>query len=240
MPGVLPREVALEIAELAGVPEARREHFCDLVSQTVYIVWRYDRRAVSSKKPGRAFVQAVEAARVFHEQLQKVSEADREWVASLSKEFFADKDHLNELEQLRDKRIHVPFFGGDFGGLQRTVYRIAHMLAIAVNKSPPKAPGVSGRSRTVKDPTFQRFVRDLLINAELAHGRLSLEASAQSGTLIAAIEKLREYLPPGVVPASLPIGTIQKIKNNWRKFYTESVQAGLPLSDLLPDPRNEN
>jgi hypothetical protein len=64
----------------------------------------------------------------------------------------------------------------------------------------------------VKDSVFQVLVRELLQAAETAGGRLTLQKNANRGTLIDALNMLALHLPDGLVPAALPLSTLQRIK----------------------------
>src|ERR1700680_886884 len=60
-PPALPKDVALQLADWARVPDEQRESFYDLVCWTVRLVWERDRRALGSKS-GAALVRAAQAA----------------------------------------------------------------------------------------------------------------------------------------------------------------------------------
>jgi hypothetical protein len=75
---------------------------------------------------------------------------------------------------------------------------------------------VSRRGRpsdTVKNRGLRQFVWNLHFIAERLGGRFTFTESTETGTLIKAIELLRPYTPPGVVPPVLPISTIGTWKN---------------------------
>jgi hypothetical protein len=226
----LPKDVALQVAELAHIPPEERDQFCDLLDGTVQKVWD----SASSAEPGPALVDAAEAARDLHKQLGKLKEADRLHVEKLVVQTIPDKDTREWLERVHGHRIDLPWY--DLRGLQLTVYRLACLFSIAVRKSPPKGPDKSSaaRSRTVKDVISQNFVRDLLIDVDQTGGTLSLEKTARRGTLIKAIEHLTGYLPEGIDPEKLSASTLQRIKSTYRNFYTEAIEAGFEHDEVLP------
>jgi hypothetical protein len=162
-PPELPRDVAMQVAELARVSVQECEPFCDSVCDSVKMVWERDRRAVSSKPPGRALVQAVNAARTLNEAVCNLNKEDREWVKRLlDRESWCQEVHLRNLPL--------------------TVWVIAFLLSNAIGKFMLPLPGAAGRPAkprrrkgTVKDVTFQDFVRDLLIAAAEAGGKLTLD-----------------------------------------------------------------
>ena len=110
--------------------------------------------------------------------------------------------------------------GGGFGELHETAYHIADLSCLVTGKPRPRypsqlpeSPAPGRRSGTVKNWIFQNFVRDLLISATEASGRLTLEKNIGRGTLIEAIKILEPYLPTSLVPRPLPVSTLQRIKD---------------------------
>jgi hypothetical protein len=240
-PPVLPKDVTLRVADVARVPAEERDQFCDLVYGTVRIVWEWSRDAMSTE-PGQALVDAAAAARFLHKQLGKLNKADRMWVERLVAQTIPDKTTREWLERDLGHRIDLPWHDGGLGGLQLTVYRLAHLFSIAVGKSPPKGPdrNPAARSRTVKDVISQNFVRNLLIDADQTGGTLTFEKNAGRGTLIDAIKLLTEHLPEGIAPEKLSMSTLQRIKNTYRNFYTEAIEAGFESADVLPGPLSQD
>ena len=208
-PPVLRKDVALQVADVAGVPPEERDQFCELVQGTVQTVWELDRRAVSSK-PGQALIDAAHAARTLHKALGSLNKEDREWVEKLL--------------------TPNPWYGGELRELPLTVWRLAHLFSTAIGKSLSGSPVQATsskkrgwRQRTVKDATFQNLVTHLLVDAETTGGKLTYAKASGRGTLIEALDVLTPHLPKGVVPSPLPLGTIQKIKTKYRDFYAGSV-----------------
>jgi len=200
----LPKKVALDLARRAGVPNKHRASFCDIVWGGVQAVWDRDRRG---KKPGPALVRAAEAARKLHKVLVNLSPDDRAWAGKL-------------LAKSPWYRHWIPELSG-------TTYGLAHLLSTAQGKVPPRRqdkvldPHVRGRRRgTVKDVEFRNFVVDLLVAAAETDGQLTLEKNLGTGSLIDALNILRPYLPKGIIPNVLPLGTLQTCKTNYRDYYT--------------------
>src|SRR5262245_35271497 len=79
IPPALPKEVKLEIANLACVPEQNREELYDLIRMPVARIWQADRRVLGTKAGG-ALVRAAKAARALHEAFANLNPDDREWV----------------------------------------------------------------------------------------------------------------------------------------------------------------
>jgi hypothetical protein len=81
----------------------------------------------------------------------------------------------------------------------------------------PQALRRGRRPGTVKNRTFQSFVRGLFLAAERTGGRYTLEKNIGKGTVIEAIDILAPYLPDGFVPKNLPLSTLQRIKSTLSK-----------------------
>jgi hypothetical protein len=205
-PPDLPEDVAMRVADAAGVPENERESYCDLVRFTVRLVWERDRRAFGAKA-GTALIGAAEAARALHEALDNLDSGDREWLEGLWSRTPRYKRWLRELPE--------------------TAFQLAHLLSVAAGKAPPPGPGETSRPNergrrkgSVKDVIFLDFVRFLLVVTAESSGNLTIENERGTGTLIDALEILRKHLPDGVVPTAPPAGTLQRIKANPHGYYT--------------------
>jgi hypothetical protein len=202
-PPRLHEDVALEVARVADVPSEERNQFCELVQGTVQIVWELDTRARPSKQ-SQALHEAARAARALNKAYLKLNKEDRE----LLEGFMAPNSYY--IGKLRE--------------LPLTVWRLAHLFSIAVGKSLPEAPALSTkkrdwRQRTVKNATFETFLTHLFVDVAETGGILTFTKESGSGSLIEALDILRPHLPEGVVPKSLPLGTIQKVKTNFHNFY---------------------
>jgi len=229
----LPKDLLSQVADVACVPAEKREGFCELVQGSVDLVWTWSRRAFFSTEPGQALVDAAEAARNFHQALLRVNTDDRAWLDRLVQHAIPSKEDRNDIEEATGRNYELPWYEGGLDGLQRTVYQLARLFSIAVNKSPPKAPG-KALDRTAKDVISQQFVCHLLIDVDQAGGMLSVEKNLAKGTLIDALNLLAKYLPPGVDPNRLSVTTLQRLKSRYRSFYTEAMEAGFDSEDVLP------
>lgn len=201
--GGLPTPVRLHLADLASVPDERREEFYDVIQMPVRLVWELDRRALGTE-PRKPLLRAAAAARALHEAFNELDQDDREWI-----------------EKLRTKS---PQFRTALPALPRTVDTLAHLLSISVGKALPQVRGGAsqrGRRRgDIKDLAFRQFVHFLLLVTEQwCGGDLTFDKNYEKGSLLEALKVLRKYLPQGVVPSHLPLMTIQRIKNN-REHYT--------------------
>lgn len=217
----LPEDVALRVAEAAGVPDNERESFWDLVRFAVRLAWERDRRAIGGNA-GAALIGAADAARALHEALDHLEPADREWLERLWTRTPLYKQWLRELPE--------------------TVFQLVHLLSVAAGRAPPPGPGETSapdkrgrRKGSVKDVMLLDFVRLLLLATATSKGDLTVEDESNTGTLMDTLQILREYLPVGLVPLAPPAGTLQRIKANIKAdhvYYT-------PLYDIdifhIPD-----
>ena len=199
----LPEDVAMQIAELARVPDGEIPPFCNAIRESVQRVWDLDRRAVSSK-PGRALFRAAEAAQTLNEAFCSLNKDDREWV----ERFIARDSRYAEWQR----------------EFMLTVSRIDDLFSTAIGKTFPTLPGTAAlrdkrgrRKRSIKDSMFEVFIRHILLFTTEYGGKLTFDKNSQKGTLIDALELFRRHLPKGVVPNVLPYGTIQKIKTKFLK-----------------------
>ena len=97
----------------------------------------------------------------------------------------------------------------------------AYSVPPSANRRPQvgsRSPSRRGRRReTGSHPIFQDFVFELLNVAGSFGGGFSFDKNYETGTLLEAIEVLKPYLPPGVVPKVIPLPTIQRIVTRYRK-----------------------
>jgi hypothetical protein len=85
------------------------------------------------------------------------------------------------------------------------------LLTDKKNRPANRPPG------SVRDWPFQEFVRDLLRAARRSKVKLGFDRKNGSGRLIETIEDLRPFLPPKFVPSPLPLSTIERVKQDYRK-----------------------
>jgi len=213
--------VAEQIADIARVPIGERGQFLNDVCDIVTDASKQPRRPKSSK-PGQALFKAADAARILHEAVSSLTETDREWASRV----IANDPGLSQELWLRIAKN--PF---EIDELNRTVHSLERLFKISIGKSPPLAPGLAvlsdrrGRKGgTVDDIAFQNLVRKLLICVFLAGGTLTLDKNKNSkkGTLVEALVFLRSCTPKGLIPKTLPLGTLQTIKTQHLKYRCQS------------------
>jgi hypothetical protein len=191
-PHVLPINVARQLASLAGVPAREQEVFYEDISGSFERIWQRDRRAVSSK-PGLALVKAAWAATTLQQEFHRLSPQDREQVDNIKSSSMAYEISLEPTIT----KLAVVF--------NHALGRPSEWLAL---------PRVFRRRQvrfTVKNQMLRELVFSLLSAAHDNYGQFTLDKNRQSGTLLKALDILRPYLPKGLVPNVLPVGTIQRL-----------------------------
>jgi hypothetical protein len=203
----LPNDVALRVSDLAGVPSEGREHFCDLLCETLDGVRRRARHA----EPGPALVKAANAVRALDEALANLNNEDRKAVEGLLAEHpgYSDAEAAEAVVLLREK-----------------ISWLVGLFSTATGKSSGSGgqPDRGGRRRgTVENVVFQDFVFDLLTNAGASGGDFKFDKNYETGTLLDAIKILTPHLPRGVIPKPLSksMGTIQRIVTKYRKLLPD-------------------
>ena len=196
-PPRLPWDEAFRISDLARVPPSERERFRDYACGLAEETWWRDKQAALAR-PGLALMKVAKAARMLHEAQLKLGKRDRACV-----------------KRVLEREPAV--FEDQFERLPQTAWQLDFIFSTATGTSmrsgSERPPTNRGRKRgSVSNRSFQKLVRDLLLAAFAAGGKLTLDKNSGKGTLIEALNILRDHLPPRLVPNALPFGTIQKIK----------------------------
>jgi hypothetical protein len=96
------------------------------------------------------------------------------------------------------------------------VDNIAVVFNQAAGRPAPDHPlKTFGRRLKVKDQVLSQLVFQLCRLAEELGGEFTLDKNYHRGTLLQALELLRDHLPERLIPKALPFGTIQKIKSDF-------------------------
>ena len=213
------------VAGLAYVPTQQHPLFCDWLCYCVQMVGENPTRAVSSK-PSRALIKAAEAAQTLNEAVCSLNKVDRKWVDELV---------AHDPRLCYEERLLRSTEGFQTDQLHRTVFLLDYLFNTVIGKSPPILSGtarlsmVSGPKKgTVKNPTFHNFVWSLLTGTAEFGGRLSLNKNRneKEGTLVRALDILRDYLPSGVIPYDLRPhrSTLQRIRTEHSKARRRGLE----------------
>jgi hypothetical protein len=189
--------LAWSLAELANANN--RQECCDRIVNAVLDIRQRDRRSTATR-PGEGLERAAKAAAQLDRELSSINEADREWV-----------EHIKQSEAL-------PFPDGQIGNPAATATNMSVLLHNALGKTSPLPKylrvGAPGRKLPpqVRDQMLRELVFDLLIAAEMTGGQFTLNKNSADGTLAVALDRLRPYLPSGLVPDPVPVDTVQRLK----------------------------
>ena len=165
---MLPKNVALEIADLFHVPKVEREPFCDYLSSSMQSLWNRDRRATSSK-PGTALREAAKATRSLLKSFDRLRQEDRDWVESLC--------------------AQSTLWGEGIERLDTTILNLAIVFNHAVGRPSPiprkslvlnEKLGVEPLS--VRDQMFREIIIGLMNAAVENRGKFTLDSTCKTGT----------------------------------------------------------
>jgi hypothetical protein len=194
-PPRLPWEEAFRISDLARVPASERELFRDCACGLVEEIWRRDPRA-APVKPGPALLKVAKAARMLHEAQLELDKQDRVWV-----------------KRILEREPAV--FEQQFERLPQTMWQLDFIFSAATgtfmlsdNERPPSKRG--RKQGSVNNRVFQKLVRDLLLAALVAGGELTLDKNFKKGTLIDALDILRNSYPRAWCRRYCPSGQSRK------------------------------
>jgi hypothetical protein len=221
-PTHLPRRVALQLAKLAKVPKNYREEFCQDISDHTLTIWKTNRHALLDKL---ALIETAKAARSLNQKFLRMNKQDREWI----------NKHIEHFQ--------LPLIGGEIQNLALTVDNIAVVFSQAAGRpAPDHALKPFGRRLKVKDQVLSQLVFQLCRLAEELGGEFTFDKNSRArhrGTLLQALELLRDHLPRCLIPKALPLGTIQKIKSDfsqreWKLNRTATPEHYVRLQKKWP------
>lgn len=195
------RVLASRIAKDAKVPADYHPDFVEHIVRTVVRLRERDRRATSAQ-PGGHLLEAANAARILHEKISTMNKNDREWV-----------EHI--------KHSEMQFEAEDIKNLDIAILNIAAVLHSAIGKPflvGSQPPEWHLELHKVEDQMLRELVFGLLRAAAETGGRFTFNKNSATGTLADAIDRLRPYLPKGLVPAPIPATTIQRLKIDFSRL----------------------
>jgi hypothetical protein len=210
------RQIVDQIATLAGANDIDRLHRGISVELTEH--WSSYRRIDDSKT--------------------KMEVLEKDW----------SKQTIGELKSLQHLSHELSACLGNLGVLARIILTeqtqelIAPLKKLAatsakclsgIRKLTPRALGRPSSLDMLSPPanlSFHEFTLHLLWDVREAGGRLTFDKNTGSGTLTKAIELLRPHVPPNLIPNSLPLSTLWRVK----QF------ASIPAHSLLKSYRTKS
>jgi hypothetical protein len=177
------------VADIARVPPGQRDRLAGAILDVVLDAWENNDEQEAASQLGStnaALSRAIEALRAAKRALADLDENDREGLSW----------PISEIE----------------GGIDRLFEWVVGGPKLTQPQSGPKPTRRRRPVGSITNWPFQIFVRDLLLAASGCGGRLTLNHTNETGTLIDAIEILRPCLPERLVPRALPLTTMKKIK----------------------------
>ena len=130
-----------KVGNIARIPDKYSDYFYDLLCDNVRMVWRRDRRSVSSK-PGEGLKRAAQAARTLDQAFGSLTKADREWAENLLNQ---EPSWCQEQLIGRSAPGHLvpPYEPAPLEGLSVTVFLLARLFSTAAGEVPPLMAGVA-------------------------------------------------------------------------------------------------
>jgi hypothetical protein len=185
------------LAQLPGNAHARTDDQPLLAERIVQLVLRIrdrDRRA-RGQTAGGLLHEAADAARRLDDAYSRMNRSDREWV-----------EHI--------KQSQLQF--GETNDIGATIANLSMLLHSALGKTYPVPKDRSRKqfgikNLTVKDQLLRELVFGLLSAADDTGGKFEFNVNTAGGTLGHALDRLRPYLPDGLVPEPLRGRTIQRL-----------------------------
>jgi hypothetical protein len=218
-PTPLTTEEVSRLANLAGVPDANRHNFSDL------IVHELTELHIRQRKEGPrsdALKKAVASLRSARQALQDMTQEEMRYFA------FADaNDPHIQLGIAIDTFLHI----ADGGAL--TVFGLSPMPF-------PSRRGGSKRPRgrplgTRINPALESIVCAMTIAAFNAGGDFSIDEKSEGGTLADALKVLAPHFPRGIVPNVPPLKTLRRAK----KEVVERLKWTLQMDYTFHKEREE-
>jgi hypothetical protein len=194
------RILATQLAKHVKVPADNKQEFCQRVYETVVSVRNRDRRG-TGEKPGLALLDAADAARRLQKAFSRLKKPDR--------------DHVEKIKQSQ-----MQLADAEIKDLATAITNISMLLNTAVGRQAPIPRYLDRVSRgpEVKDQMLRELIFRLLAAARDTDGRLTFDQNPVAGSLAYALNKLRPYVPPGLIPDPLPRRRIQRLKTEFGRL----------------------
>jgi hypothetical protein len=180
-------DMPLQLAELARVPEEKRERFLLALFSAVIDVWEHDssRNMVAALKENEALSRATGVLRVAR---QALADLDDEY-KKLRPRGLAEASVLGRLQEVTSE-------------IEQGMVSFFTLMAEEIAPPRPRVHRRGRRPGTLENPRLRHFLRELRRAANAHGGRLGLQKNLEKGTLLEAIEIVAPHLPAGFVPSA--------------------------------------
>jgi len=201
--------VLMNLANITRVPKRKWESF---FAQAEFLVESYifeDQNKKLSGEHGGKLGHVMTKAKALLRALDRLNDRDVKileeklnllsWVST---ESWDDDVWKLQPSNTREVRIAIEY--------------LASVTSYISGKKLKQRPRVKGGQRQgSKHFVLRCFALELMHITHLAGGRLSPNQFKKTGSLTEALNALRDYLPPGLIPTPLPYSTLEKL--NYRK-----------------------
>jgi hypothetical protein len=203
----------LQVAVLANVPAKYQERVRQIISYQI------------DRERGWPAIESSLDVLITHKraipQLKRLAKLLKELSATLHK---PNVSVALALEHVAKYRLIRSTSGPPLDGQELAVYanttlrladQVAEALAVRRLSKPRRARGPEADAdlkRPGQPGSFKRFVLRLLWDVEAYGGRLTLDKTKGTGTLIETLALLRPHLPPKFIPKVAPAQTLARIK----------------------------
>src|SRR5262245_61196531 len=206
-----------ELADLARIPEAKRESFYDRVRSTVWDKWHlmlpFAVRYPELRVPGKKARDAAIALQAAVDAIGDLDEEDRACVTTRFKNRKKFRDEHPAPAEGPYAEATSEMLARD-NGWWDVLIRINSEFAFSNHLLPrlppfdPK-PRRGQRSGGAKHHRFRWLVKGIHAHAARCGGRLTFDRKNNGrGTLVSALKLIEPCLPPGLLPERLPLSSI--------------------------------
>jgi hypothetical protein len=200
-PTPLTVEEISRLADLAGVPDANRHIFSDIIVRDL------DDLSVRQRKEGPrsdALKKAVASLRSARQALEDMTHEEKQYFSPIDAPM--DDDWYIQLALRIEEFLHHV----DGGALTRSGGLLPVCFPYRGTRS-KRSPGRPLGTRI--NPALESIVGILTIAAVYAGGGFSVDEKSGRGTLVDALKVLAPHFPKGAVPKVPPLKTLRRAKN---------------------------
>jgi hypothetical protein len=209
------REAAAAITKLAQTPEPDRQEFCRILGECTSQWERsHSRRAAREAFP--SLVKASRAMRSACKALVQLGDKERALIELALKDLSLDRSFW--ADDVPD--VFIPAKLTSFDDCEAKAFALWDALQWSIGSGQDcldPLPKKAGRPRGGVYLDLEWVVENLMWAADNRGGKLTLYRHNDSGTLLDALEIIRPFAPPGFIPKVLPLASIERARNNYRK-----------------------